>query len=153
VMGEWSRDWLDAAPEIHLGAGMEKFEEGGLCAAFDKARRKLTGYEELGAFGCELGYLPVTDACPDTGRAAQAYSRERKRWVSREALRKDAGGREYTDRRNGGDEAAPIWKRVLRRGDYRSPLELDDLGPRENDRHIAVVHCDGNGIGKLFHDL
>ncbi|MBZ5726959.1 MAG: hypothetical protein LAP87_18430 [Acidobacteriia bacterium] len=159
LLGAWSRQWLEAAPEIRLAAAIEEFKPGGLCAAWDKARAALGNYEDSGSFGCELGYLPVTDSCPDTGRAAQTYSHAhgRKSWISLEALKKDERGEAYSEELNAGKSTSRVdeqlWERVLQRVEYRFPIELDDLGLRDSDRHIAVVHCDGNGIGALFNSL
>lgn len=33
-------------------------------------------------------------------------------------------------------------------GKYAFPLEFDDLGQKEGENHIAVVHIDGNNLGK-----
>jgi len=35
-------------------------------------------------------------------------------------------------------------------GKYAFPLEFDDLGQKEGENHIAVVHIDGNNLGKLL---
>ncbi len=36
--------------------------------------------------------------------------------------------------------------------EYGFPVEFDKLGQREGNSHIAVVHIDGNSIGKLFEE-
>lgn len=50
------------------------------------------------------------------------------------------------------DEKELLKEQVLK--NYSFPDELDDLGQlKGEDSHIAVVHVDGNGFGKVFRDL
>jgi len=37
--------------------------------------------------------------------------------------------------------------------DYDFPLEFDDLGQKKGENHIAVVHIDGNNMGKMLNQL
>lgn len=37
--------------------------------------------------------------------------------------------------------------------DYEFPLEFDDLGQTVGENHIALVHIDGNNMGKMLNDL
>ncbi len=36
--------------------------------------------------------------------------------------------------------------------DYKFPREFDQLGQRTGERHLAVVHIDGNNMGKMMED-
>src|SRR5437588_98853 len=81
----------------------------------------------------------------DPGRAAQTYYPNRRGGVGLEAAKKDKEGADYNVRLNDGSGAGidqQLYRRVLKEGVYRFPLELEHLGHRHNDRHIAVVHCD-----------
>lgn len=50
------------------------------------------------------------------------------------------------------DEQSLLVSDILK--EYKFPDKLDELGQRKGeDSHIAVVHIDGNGFGKIFREL
>lgn len=38
------------------------------------------------------------------------------------------------------------------RNSYLFPIQLEDMGQRQGESHIAIVHIDGNGMGKMLKD-
>ena len=163
AIGGWSRKWVRKAPGARLVAGVGVHDNE--WQAFDCADKDLEREKEEGSFGLELGALPVTRYCPDTGLAASQFHVRDKEWKSAEAITKEDRAREYDDELHAsGGEAEPVaeghhtrakiaaYREIL--GDrYRFPVNLEDLGMREAERQVAVVHCDGNGIGKIWRDL
>jgi hypothetical protein len=155
---KWSREWLERAPDIRLVAGMATVDKCLRDAWVIARRQRLPEYEEGGAYGCELGYLPLTLNCPDTGRAAQVYNRDRRRWLSAEASIKDDTGRSFNDDLNNGrvepgSLEEKLYLRVLQRDQFQFALDLEHLGLQLGARHIAIVHCDGNDMRTLFGEL
>jgi hypothetical protein len=136
-IGRWSRDYLERACGLRLTAA-HALVDGTLQGAFSTAERKMERVENSPPHGCEFGALPVVRACPSTGLAASEFDRF-SNCFSREA----AGKR------------AAIAKANLRlQSDFACegfafPIELEELGTREGASQIAIVHADGNGVGRM----
>ena len=165
-IGEWSRNWVRAAPGARLVAGIGQADDE--WEAFKLAGDDLDRDEEEGSFGLELGILPVTRYCPDTGLAANQYDRRSKSWKSAEGISKEECARKYdrelhiipnpipsifpSSGRHTERKIARYQQEILQRK-FRFPLDLEHLGMRAAENQIAVVHCDGNGIGQLWQRL
>lgn len=132
---EWSRTWLQNAPGLRVTAACVPIT-GSLQDAYRQAQRQLAESENA-AFGAELEALPVVRTCPSTG--GPAGLREGSEWLSYEAKRK-RDGFERAEARLATDFSLP--------DNYRFPRDLSDLGTREGASQVAIVHADGNGIGK-----
>lgn len=154
ALAGWSRKWIEDAPGIRLAAGVWS-ASGSLSEVYDRARKELARNEERGSHGNELGFLPLTDFCRDTGHAAQAFDSRVKQWRSLEAMQKERAGYRFNRQINSGDVEREslewrLFSDVLGSGEYEFPVEMEDLGTRTGARHIAVCHCDGNGVGKFL---
>jgi hypothetical protein len=106
--------------------------------AFRKAETALAASEEAPPGGFEFGALPVVRACPSSGRAASVWDEDLKDWVSRDTACK----------RNAVDAANERLKADFPAPGYEFPEELANLGIREGASQIALVHADGNRIGR-----
>ena len=110
------------------------------------ALEKLRDLKERGEVGVRGEGLGVSRACATTGLAASFFDKgteqERGQWLSAAAKARRVAGV------NAG-----------RRSDYKPPdgyeltTDLEQLGGRPGDAHIAVVHCDGNNMGARFGDI
>lgn len=105
-------------------------------------------------------YTGLTLSCEVNGEAATAYDRDEKRFFSAEVEAKL-----LADRKSNGQEApaeAELWhklKSVLPTDKAASfldgfafPMEIGELGQRETEDYIAIVHIDGNNMGQKFAD-
>ena len=102
----------------------------------------------------------LTLDCRESGETANAWDAEERRFYAWEVEMKLRADRR--DGREAPAEAELMAKlasvlsageqEVLQR-DYAFPMEFSDLGQRETENDIAVVHIDGNNIGKKFADL
>lgn len=105
-------------------------------------------------------YTGLTLSCEVNGKAATAYDRDEKRFFSAEVEAKL-----LADRKAGGQDApaeAELWRKlksVLPKeksedfmNDFAFPMEIGELGQRETEDYIAIVHIDGNNMGKKFAD-
>ena len=148
----WSKKILEEAPGLRVAVGYGDVKTS-LAKAYKKALRELEACENALPFGAPLLALPVVRTCASTGLPAVARSEEEaKEWISREA---------ETKRRPVGTEYQPGPAQQLIAQDFRFQLlsserfalQLEELGGREGEAHIAVVHADGNGVGKLLKDV
>lgn len=114
-------------------------EDGALAAAFDKVAEKKNSTPNRVA---QLGWA-VTADCQYTGLPAAREDEQKKR-VSYEVFAKesaaDAANQALSDNLN------------LKTAEF--PLDMDDFGRTHGDSsYIALVHVDGNGMGKRFKAL
>lgn len=145
----WSRKLLENAPGLRVAVGYADVKKS-LAEAYRSAMKDLSHCEEALPFGATLYGLPVVRTCTTTGLPASVLSKEEtneEEWISQSAARK---------RNQVGTEREPgvahrdirrEFKSVLKK-DQNFAIELNKLGGREGESHIAVVHADGNGMGK-----
>lgn len=142
---DWSFRLLREYPGLQVSAWHEPILPGdSLSSAYQRAQENLGLRENQPARGCELGSLPVVRECSSTGMGAS--DKKDGRWLSPEALaRTEAAGNATKWLQN-------TYKKVLNvQGQSCAfPDELGNLGQREGASQIAIVHADGNGIGKIF---
>ncbi|NJN18884.1 MAG: hypothetical protein HC822_22805 [Oscillochloris sp.] len=141
---------------IHHAFSWDNDAFGGETGAFNTAMRQLRSTPPSWSPGALAG-LSVTVACRSTGLPAVDFDPdETGRSVSalvlaqvRESVRKKADERLKTFlRRDPDDPNAPDPL-----DEYSFSRDFDDLGRSRDDvSYIAVIHADGNGIGKRFRD-
>ena len=148
----WSRKLLKKAPGLRVAVGYADVENS-LAVAYRDALDDLASCEEALPFGATLYGLPVVRTCTTTGLPASVPSEENnKEWISQSAMSK---------RNQVGSEREPgvaqkdirrEFKSVLKE-DQHFAIELNKLGGRKGESHIAVVHADSNGMGKHLIDV
>lgn len=141
----WSRHLLENAPGLRPTAAIVKINKT-FTEAFREAQKLILLNENACPFGWDLGALPVTRACPSTGLAAsEKESSPPHDWLSAEAAAK----------RRAATDAVTRLEKDLRdvMGNYALPLEFEHLGVTKGASQIAIVHADGNGIGKALIDI
>lgn len=105
-------------------------------------------------------YTGLTLSCEVNGEAATAYDRDEKRFFSAEVEAKL-----LADRKSNEQEApaeAELWRKLrsvlpAEKADsfldgFTFPMEIGELGQRETEDYIAIVHIDGNNMGQKFAD-
>jgi hypothetical protein len=144
----WSRKLVEDYPGLRVVVAHEergKRDHGyePLAHTMTRARAALMQAENRPPFGCELGALPVVRECASTGLAASHWQDES--WLSTEAASKrmaaEQANHEITDR----------YQNVLGKK-FAFPVELDKLGTEKGASQIAIIHADGDGIGKLVRE-
>ena len=143
----WSRRLLKSAPGLRVIVGYGEVKDL-LAPAYRTALEDLTRCEEALPFGATLAGLPVVRNCISTGLAASRQSREpyeTDQWISEPASRK----RDAVDRN---DTTVEI-NSVLNEGQKFALQPEKDLGGSEGQSYVAVVHADGNGMGKLLNQV
>ena len=105
-------------------------------------------------------YTGLTLSCEVNGEAATVYDRDEKRFFSAEVEAKL-----LADRKSNEQEApaeAELWRKLrsvlpAEKADsfldgFTFPMEIGELGQRETEDYIAIVHIDGNNMGQKFAD-
>ena len=147
----WSRELLVNAPGLRVAVGYGD-NHSSLAVAYREALNDLSRYEEGLPFGAALYGLPVVRACSSTGLPASVRSSEEGEWISQTAARKRAQV-DTEDKPSCAQQAiTDEFRCVLQKG-QRFAIELDKLGGREGQSHIAVVHADGNGMGERLNKV
>lgn len=142
---DWSFRLLQKYPGLQVSAWHEPISpDEPLSSAYQRAQKKLGLRENQPAPGCELGSLPVVRECSSTGMGAS--DEKDGRWLSAESLAKTDAAWKATDRLQ-----SAYGKTLNVEGQNCAfPDDLGNLGQREGASQIAIVHADGNGIGKRF---
>lgn len=105
-------------------------------------------------------YTGLTLSCEVNGEAATVYDRDEKRFFSAEVEAKL-----LADRKSNEQEApaeAELWRKLRSvlpaekassfLDGFTFPMEIGELGQRETEDYIAIVHIDGNNMGQKFAD-
>ena len=147
IVKRWSRKLINSAPGLRVIVGYGEVE-GLLAEAYRAALEDLTRCEEALPFGATLGGLPVIRNCTSTGLPASRKSREPyelNQWIAEPASRK----RQATDQNDTTNEI----NSVLKEGQKFALQPEKDLGGSEGQSYIALVHADGNGMGRLLNTV
>lgn len=147
VVERWSLNLLKNAPGLRVAVGYSDVSDS-LYEAYNKAMDNLNHCEEALPYGAELGCLPVVQTCSTTGLPASRRSKEenrREEWISQSAGRKRE--RVSTAQESIRDEFEFVLKE-----NQRFAIELEKLGGGEGQSYMAVVHADGNEMGKLLNE-
>ena len=123
---------------------LNRFKEG-----MDALYRKLKVNQSEVYPIVNVPYTGLTVPCPVNGGTADCLEKNygpegnRKHFISHEAAAK-AEAAEGANR-----ELHRRFSSILH-DDFCFPMELDDLGQKKGENDIAIVHIDGNNMGKKF---
>lgn len=144
-----SRRALAEAPGLRLVAESQDYAPGGLRAAVRAAFDRLAERKQGAALSAPLLGLSVTERCGATGLPATARTVEvagdpsSVYPASAEVLCKRAAAEAARGRLADPREGTPPGR------DFYFPADFGDLGRSVGeDSYIAVIHADGNGLGK-----
>lgn len=145
-----------------LSFSMGRGEGGSVKAAHAHARADMEGTGSLSSPELPAA-APVMERSRRTGRAAvERHDRDREPVdaVMHAQLQAEASGRSREDEEDVASRLAAelglgpsAWPRDMEPGaDGGFPYQLDDQGQVRN-RYVALIHADGNGLGKLLREL
>ena len=148
IVKKWSRKLLNTAPGLRVIVGYGEVIDS-LATAYRTALEDLIRCEEALPYGATLARLPVVRNCPSTGLAASRQTQEtfekRNPYISEHAISK----RQASDQNDTTHEINAVLKPR-----QRFALQPEkDLGGGEGHSYIALVHADGNGMGKYLNDV
>lgn len=169
VVNKWSRKLLAKAPGLRVVVGYGDVTDGdvtdSLARAYKDALDDLVRCEEALPFGSPLHSLPVVRSCTSTGFPASKGQQEKRGnsnvtvWISQSAARKrdEVGFKDKKGRAQKAisEEFYSILKadRARKLPRHEFAIDFDDLGGYEGQSHVAVVHADGNGMGRLLNEV
>ncbi len=126
----------------------------GVKSGFDTANYK-DEYEKLlkDLKGRKASYVPnvsiakhgITTDCPWSNEAAEVYNKKSSNYISMSSSSKLNASEQSLKNQN---NIFPCLN-----GIYKLPNEIDKMGQDKEASYIAVVHIDGNGMGKIFSDI
>mgnify|MGYP000969840780 CR=1 FL=1 len=150
VVRTLSRKLLGSAPGLEITAAHRTLTAadtiGGQNGAYNDLLRVLNRAKQQRRHSAPQLGLGVTLECRATGLPAVYYDGEENRFVSAEIDAKLAAVDAANDRLK--EEFGDIYKL------YAFGLDFDDFGrSRDDSSYIAVIHADGNGMGRRFEQL
>lgn len=168
VITRFTKKLLTECPGLHTGAvtgTLNLDKEGALSDGLTALVRKLKDEQNTVFPVVNVPYTGLTLSCPVNGEAANAYTYvsnpQDKRFYSQEVAAKLwADQAWYGQKAPAEEELLGKLRSVLKSGQqdtflkgYAFPLEIEELGQRETENYIAIVHLDGNNMGWKFADL
>lgn len=156
VIEKWSLTLLTKAPGLRVAVAHEEIV-GGLGEAWQRCQEKLQKAKDGEPPAQPLQGVSLTRSCRYTGLAAAG-------WEAAFADPEGGQGGTLAERRahlalapmaarrlEMADQAGERLKRLF--PSFVFPERTGELGQREGESYLAVVHADGNGLGKQFHQL
>ena len=155
IVAEFSKKLLVERPGLHIGAAFDECVHVDETEAFQKDLERL--YEKLkenqmSVFPeVSIPYTGLTLNCPVSGETAnyidkygkiQPQGRKELHFYSQEIAVKALASEKSTKR------LKSMYADISKRFDF--PTQLEDLGQREQENYIAIVHIDGNNMGVKF---
>ncbi|WP_066635766.1 hypothetical protein [Desulfolucanica intricata] len=142
----WTKRLLINAPGLQTAVAVGKFNlDGNFKEQLDNLYSKLNENKNIYFPNTTLSKYGITADCPLSGLSAEIYHHEKDtgRYISSLSNAKI----------NASSESQKLicknFKKVLK-DKYTFTSEIDKLGQRKSENHIAIVHIDGNGMGKRF---
>ncbi len=157
----WSKRLLLDAPGLRVTVAHQEFAAGDLHGAWQRALEALTVAKAGAPLRQPLEGLSLTRSCRSTGLAAAGWAssgaerdldpnlsapaRRAVQFLSPQAACRLAA----VDAAN--DQLLGAFQGVLK-GEFTFTEDVEQLGQQEREHHLAVVHADGNGLGKRFRE-
>ncbi|NWJ95671.1 MAG: hypothetical protein HXX20_07810 [Chloroflexi bacterium] len=137
---------IKEAPALVLLAAVCEVSAG-LKLALETAEKELYELKEQGWNGFVRPGLSITRSCATTGQPAAGQRRHPEpEWLSAGSIRR------YKEASHSEANLKEAFAKLLE-DKYQFPLDLDELGGREGENHLAVVHIDGNRIGEQLRQV
>ena len=142
-----SRKVLCDAPNLQLDIAKEKFNwSESLYKTSQKVFQKLAEQKQCRSISNPLLGLGVTAVCQSTGLPAVSYYKDS--LVSAEILAKLDAVEDANKR------LTKTFSNLLKDSSFIFPKEFDNMGRGQGEHsYIAVVHADGNGMGKIINKI
>lgn len=142
---QFSRQMLIQAPGLQLATAVnEKFILDDQCFSeqltnlYKELTRNRNRYFAL----TELPHHGITAVCPKSGTSLNMFDEKEKNFISQGTVVKQKAAKVEQDKRNS--------KLAEKHSNCRFTNQLDQLGQQEGDSYTAVIHIDGNNMGKWF---
>jgi len=141
---EWTKMLLVQAPGVMTAVACDKFKLGDFKSGIT---RMFTLLRQQKQSQVPLTVIPrhgITAECPRSGYSMDVWRDMNTKYVSSVTNAKLAAAEE-ANKKLSKDFSENL------RDEYCYSDEFDKLGQKTGESHIAIVHIDGNGMGKRFH--
>lgn len=152
LVEEFSTRLLVEYPGLHIGAAVGDIDtEHGFQSDLSDLYKKLKDSQSNFAPMTDIPYTGFTLLSDQDGEVANGYDKiessgSESRFCSQAVIAKNAAAEKAN---------AVLWDKFYNifekyGADYSFPMELDKLGQKTGENYIAVIHIDGNNMGKKF---
>lgn len=153
IIGRWSEEMLKKTPGLKTGAAIGEMDIDDFKNSLDDMYKQLKENQNTVLPQVDLPYTGLTLECNISGKVADIYDRsveigesrkERNRWISKEVKSKKDAYKLAAKR---------VKKEYLEEkynDKYDFVIDLDNIGCKESESYISVIHIDGNNMGIKF---
>ena len=153
IVGRWSEEMLKKTPGLKTGAAIGEMDIDDFKNSLDDMYKQLKENQNTVLPQVDLPYTGLTLECNISGKVADIYDRsveigesrkERNRWISKEVKSKKDAYKLAAKR---------VKKEYLEEkynDKYDFVIDLDNIGCKESESYISVIHIDGNNMGIKF---
>lgn len=153
IVGRWSEEMLKKTPGLKTGAAIGEMDINDFKNSLDDMYKQLKANQNTVLPQVDLPYTGLTLECNISGKVADIYDRsvkigergkERNRWISKEVKSKKDAYKLAAKR---------VKKEYLEEkynDKYDFVIDLDNIGCKESESYISVIHIDGNNMGIKF---
>lgn len=153
IVGRWSEEMLKKTPGLKTGAAIGEMDIDDFKNSLDDMYKQLKANQNTVLPQVDLPYTGLTLECNISGKVADIYDRsvkigergkERNRWISKEVKSKKDAYKLAAKR---------VKKEYLEEkynDKYDFVIDLDNIGCKESESYISVIHIDGNNMGIKF---
>lgn len=162
VVSQFTKKLLTDVPGLHTGAAIGKLElsaDGTMGQAnLTSLVHQLKSNQSTEFPVLNVPYTGLTLSCEVNGEAANAYDKDEQRFFSWEVEAKLRADRQTANHPAPAEEellhklrsVLPTAEQEKFLEGYTFPMEIGELGQRETEDYIAIVHIDGNNMGAKF---
>ena len=151
VVRQFTKKLLVTYPGLKTGAALGKIDLGNFQAGLTELYKQLKKRQNTEFPLGNVPYTGLTLSCEINGEAANGYRRDtegKRRFASQEVIAKEEKDEE-ADR----DIIKTFSQYDVDLENFTLPSQLDDLGQKEGENDIAIIHIDGNNMGKRFRSM
>ena len=153
IVSRWSEEMLKKTPGLKTGAAIGEMDIDDFKNSLDDMYKQLKANQNTVLPQVDLPYTGLTLECNISGKVADIYDRsvkigergkERNRWISKEVKSKKDAYKLAAKR---------VKKEYLEEkynDKYDFVIDLDNIGCKESESYISVIHIDGNNMGIKF---
>ncbi len=142
----FSTECLLKFPSLRIVIGVKRdFDTTNYKDEYEKLLQDLKERKASYVHNVSIAKHGITTDCPWSNEAAEVFNKKRSNYISLTSSSKLFASEQSINNQN---NTFPCLNDI-----YQLPDEIDKLGQDQEASYIAVVHIDGNGMGKIFSDI
>lgn len=144
-VSEWTRQLLVKAPGIRTAVAVDEFDFDNFRQELDRLFEQLIENKNKLFPNLILGKYGITADCPLSGLSAEVYHKD----VDFDGYISSASKSKLDIEEEAGRQLFNWYSDTLATN-FIFTDEIDKLGQKEGESHIAIIHMDGNTMGERF---